>query len=1080
MSTTLVAPIRWLMAVVVTFGLLGVAVAPLPPFSAASPVQGVAPQAPTGETCVLLQPSPSAGLDSYIKQEKQDEKRGTDSELRVKGETNKLERALLRFDLSSLPADAIVSSATLSLYVKSASGGALTVNAHGVTRAWNEAEVTWKAANKAGCVLWTNPGGDYGATVASTVLDDTKNVWRSWSIGSLVSGWRSNPATNFGVILEATSSNAEKVFKSSDDGTANQRPKLEVCFSAGLTLTPNNSGEGLAGQAKIYPHVVTLGNLGPVVVSLSASSNRGWTTLVYKDVNGNGVKDPADTQITQTPSIGPNASYPILVEVNIPVGVPLGMLDTTTVQATAGGRTATATDTTRVGQLLTVQHNYTRKAVPGTVQFFGHVVYNNGSTQDCVTITATSSQGWTVQLWQDLNRNGVHETSNPNEPEVSNPVCLNPSQAYYLVAEVAVPAGASPGKIDQTVIRAASSAQPGKVSAATDTTTVIANTPPVIDGKYDEVYTVSPDAQVVCYNDTNGTLFGKLATFYQPSGSSGNSVSMVLAIDKDFVDNTYGANAVNWPSGHTYDNLVGSDHAQFLGYDANGALVLDIKVDYISAASGTPSGYDSLGVTGGEGRVNLGNAAHILQWATSEDYDLNNTGYCSGGNCSGGGTNLLVDSPATDEFYTPNPTYPNWIYDVIYEIEIRKTAFGSAGFGSLEVPYIHASPSKLGTNTIYAEPGVCPGEIGDTVWNDVDHDGVQDVGEPGIAGVQVKLYRDDGDLLFDSAKDTVVGTQTTSASGRYLFQNVPPGDFFAVVVDSTVPAGYIITTNNNPTPVFNLLAGGSYLDADFGYARPWGDYQLSKTLTSGNPANVGTDVTYSIRITNVGATLINFLPLQDMYDPAKLQFKSATPAPSSSANGVLTWNDLTASFGQDLGLGQNFVVQLTFVALASTNTLLTAAAAAPDALQAEPVVDGRLDGSYSYLGEYAASNATATGSLYGYQGANMCYWAFVMDRRYNSNVYADSDSAYLSLDGTTHKFGDLLGSDNMIFNVSYAGGSYSNLTLDLLNGTTGAWDSGQTGKDGSSLPGTTALNDAMTSLHCNLENSVVSTNMSNT
>ncbi|MDQ1301130.1 MAG: hypothetical protein QG637_1051, partial [Chloroflexota bacterium] len=1018
-----------------------------------------------GETCTVLQPAPTVGVDAYIKKEKPDERRGTDTELRVKGEANKLKRALLKFDLSSLPTDAIVSSATLSLYVKGASGGALTINAHRVTPSWNEAQVTWKARDKAASQLWATQGGDYDAAVAaSTVVDDTKNVWRSWSIGSLVSGWLSAPATNYGVILEASSSNAEKIFKSSDDGTTSQRPKLEVCFSAGLTLTPNNNGEALAGLTKTYAHVVTVGNL-TTAVNLSAASNRGWTTRIYKDVNGNGVKDAGDTEITQTPVIGPNASYPILAQIGVPVGVPLGMLDTTTVTATGGGKTATATDITRVGQLLAVQPNYTRNAVPGAAQFFGHVVFNNGSTQDCMTLSATSSAGWTVLLWEDLNRNGVHETSNPNEPAVANPVCIDPGKAYYLVAEVRTPVGATAGTVDQTIIRAASAAVPGKVGAATDTTTVIANTPPVVDGKYDAIYNVSPDAQVVCYNDAAGTLFGKLATFYQPAT---NAIYMTLAIDKDFVDNTYGANAIGWSGGHSFGNLTGSDHAQFLGYDANGNLVLDIKQDYITSASGTPSGYDSLGVTGGEGDVNTGNVAHILQWATSEDYNLNSTGYCTGGNCAAGGTDLEVDSPATDQFYSANATYPDWIYDVIYEIKIDEAAFGGAGFGSLEVPYIHASPSKLGTNTIYAEPGVCPGEIGDTVWNDLDHDGIQDAGEPGLAGVQVKLYRDDGDLIFDPAKDVVIGTQTTSASGKYLFTNIPPGDFFAVVVDSTVPAGFIITTNNNPTPVFNLPEGGVYLDADFGYARPWGEYQISKTLTSGNPSVVGEEIAYTIRITNTGATIINFLPLQDLYDPSKLQFSSATPAPGSAGNGVLTWSDLTASFGQDLGLGQTFDVLVRFQAIAATQTTLAVGLASAAGLTAEPVVDGRLDGSYTYLGEVTTS--VSTGSLYGYQAANMCYWTFVMDRRYNSNVYADSDSAYLALDGTTHKFGDLLGSDNADIVVNYSGGSLS-FTLDLLNGTTGAWSSGQTGRDGSSLPGTTAVADAMTSLHWNLENS---------
>ncbi|MCX7671674.1 MAG: DNRLRE domain-containing protein, partial [Anaerolineae bacterium] len=231
------------------------------PIAQTAPSAAMAAAAPqAGGACVVLQPGPTTGYDAYIKKEKPDERRGTDPELRVKGEANKLKRALLRFDLSSLPSDAIISSATLSLFVKAASGGALTINARRVTQSWNETEVTWKARDKAAGLLWTTQGGDYDATVAaSTVVDDTKNVWRSWNITSLVSGWVSAPATNYGLILEASSSNAEKVFKSSDDGTTSQRPKLEVCFSAGLTLTPNNSGEGLAGQTKTYAHVVTVG-----------------------------------------------------------------------------------------------------------------------------------------------------------------------------------------------------------------------------------------------------------------------------------------------------------------------------------------------------------------------------------------------------------------------------------------------------------------------------------------------------------------------------------------------------------------------------------------------------------------------------------------------------------------------------------------------------------------------------------------------------------------------------------------------------------------------------------------------------
>lgn len=48
--------------------------------------------------------------------------------------------------------------------------------------------------------------------------------------------------------------------------------------------------------------------------------------------------------------------------------------------------------------------------------------------------------------------------------------------------------------------------------------------------------------------------------------------------------------------------------------------------------------------------------------------------------------------------------------------------------------------------------------FGDFVWSDLNANGIQDVGEPGIAGVTVNLYRDN--VLF--------GTDITDALGLYL------------------------------------------------------------------------------------------------------------------------------------------------------------------------------------------------------------------------------------------------------------------------------------------------------------------------
>lgn len=56
-----------------------------------------------------------------------------------------------------------------------------------------------------------------------------------------------------------------------------------------------------------------------------------------------------------------------------------------------------------------------------------------------------------------------------------------------------------------------------------------------------------------------------------------------------------------------------------------------------------------------------------------------------------------------------------------------------------------------------------PIEIGNRVWLDIDADGIQDAGEPGISGVTVQLY--------DATGATLLGTAMTDGSGAYYFNS---------------------------------------------------------------------------------------------------------------------------------------------------------------------------------------------------------------------------------------------------------------------------------------------------------------------
>ncbi len=82
------------------------------------------------------------------------------------------------------------------------------------------------------------------------------------------------------------------------------------------------------------------------------------------------------------------------------------------------------------------------------------------------------------------------------------------------------------------------------------------------------------------------------------------------------------------------------------------------------------------------------------------------------------------------------------------------------------------------------EPIVELAELGDFVWIDENHDGIQDEGEPGYPEATVELYNCD---------DVLLGTTLTNANGFYLFTGLIPGDYYVKFI---LPEGYVFTLQN--------------------------------------------------------------------------------------------------------------------------------------------------------------------------------------------------------------------------------------------------------------------------------------------
>ncbi|MBI3396977.1 DUF11 domain-containing protein [Candidatus Woesebacteria bacterium] len=194
--------------------------------------------------------------------------------------------------------------------------------------------------------------------------------------------------------------------------------------------------------------------------------------------------------------------------------------------------------------------------------------------------------------------------------------------------------------------------------------------------------------------------------------------------------------------------------------------------------------------------------------------------------------------------------------------------------------------------------------IGDFIWQDNNGNGIQDPGEPGISGVDVYLYQDDGDNIFEpGTDDPQVTFQTTGGSGLYLFTNLVPGSYWVDVDESTVPAGFANTFAPVSQPIA-LGAGVTYWLADFGYVPPRKEIQIAKSNDKGSGFNPGDTVNYTLNVTNTGNVTLNNLVVKDVmpggfsYVTGSSLIDGVVSADPTVASGVLTWTLGTITDGQ--------------------------------------------------------------------------------------------------------------------------------------------------------------------------------------
>ena len=180
-------------------------------------------------------------MDTFLDSNNPNQNYGDGSTINVEGGSTLVfkQRALLKFDLSSIPSGMIITKATLKMY---ATGywtpiTTQTLTVYRVTQDWDELQATWN--NRLTGTGWTgtDPAGAGGTwtttgSVAQTAVSSglTPIIW---DVTDIVKAWVESAQDNFGFIVKLTDesgSNYWQQFASSTYYDSESRPILDVQY----------------------------------------------------------------------------------------------------------------------------------------------------------------------------------------------------------------------------------------------------------------------------------------------------------------------------------------------------------------------------------------------------------------------------------------------------------------------------------------------------------------------------------------------------------------------------------------------------------------------------------------------------------------------------------------------------------------------------------------------------------------------------------------------------------------------------------------------------------------------------------
>ncbi len=195
--------------------------------------------------------------------------------------------SIVRFDVTSVPADVLVTNATLQVYANGWDGeNDIGIDAFYIKRPVNLCQATWNQAQTG--VDWGAAGCNHTVTDRRSAPEDSitttgNNQWYSLDLTAVVQGWVDGTLANNGVLLRASqyADMGPFYFASAENSDAGLRPRLVVSYRlpAPVQVTTDSHSDGAPSLVRAWDGTlwVVWARSGDIWLKTSQNDGRTWS-----------------------------------------------------------------------------------------------------------------------------------------------------------------------------------------------------------------------------------------------------------------------------------------------------------------------------------------------------------------------------------------------------------------------------------------------------------------------------------------------------------------------------------------------------------------------------------------------------------------------------------------------------------------------------------------------------------------------------------------------------------------------------------------------------------------------------------